>query len=95
MGEKTLSAIQDMDSLIGAEDILRLEFREIEDDQEKGVLIFCSSMWKYIWESRYKSSKQRLFEIRSYLESRCHLLRDGRAEIAATTVENLCNCINV
>ena len=95
VGAKMIRTIQKIESSLTADDALRLELRGMEEEKEKGVLIFCSAIFSYIWECSYRSNKPRLYEIRSSIEARCCLLRDGRNDVIATHLEKLCNSIKI
>ena len=68
IGSKAVGAVQGVDVSLSLEDIFRFDLREMEEDQECMVLIFCSLIWIYILERRFKVAKPRLFEVRKILK---------------------------
>ena len=46
IGRKSIKEIQARDPTSSVEDIFKFDFREMDDDQEHAIVIFCSSKWK-------------------------------------------------
>ena len=78
VGLKLLETIKNYSPDISEEALLRLEFGDLQQDQELEIIFFTSFILKTIWESRMKRSKPSLYETRATLEAKCSILRKTR-----------------
>ena len=78
VGVKLLETIKNYTPDISEKALLRLEFGDLQQDQEFEIVFFTSFILKTIWESRMNKSKPSLYETRATLEAKCSILKKTR-----------------
>ena len=74
-----------------ADQVLRLEFGEIGENQELPIIFFTASTLFEIWTMRAKGAKIRRHLVRANLEARIAILRTTRHTAATTILQKMLN----
>ena len=89
VGGKLLSCLQLHMPGLTADNLLRLEFSNLDVDMELPCTIITAVTLGYIWKERLTSSRIRSYQVRSEIEQSINLLRTTRLANTATSINTL------
>ena len=92
-GQTLLTIVQNHIPDITAASLLRLELRNLPEDNELSVTTFISTFLLCLWEKRYTRSRIVPYDIRATLEARCLLLRKTRFGNQLSTLSEMIGSI--
>ena len=89
VGGKLLNCLQLHMPGLTADNLLRLEFSNLDVDMELPCTIITAVTLGYIWKERLTSSRIRSYQVRSEIEQSINLLRTTRLANTATSIDTL------
>ena len=89
IGELVMRTARRFNPSLIKEALIRLDFGDLEDDQELPLITYVSTILQYIWEKRYKIMKPTIYDVWCALEAKCRLLRESSFLNAAVILSQL------
>ena len=89
IGELVIRTARRFNPSLIKEALIRLDFGDLEDDQELPLITYVSTILQYIWEKKYKIMKPTIYDVRCALEAKCRLLRESSFLNAAVILSQL------